>query len=484
VSSRPRGLGAVALPVGVAGVAVGCLLAWRDALHTGVFDDTFWHRAAGEWMLDHHRVITHDVFSYTVAGHSWISPEWGYDVVLAQSVRWFGPVSFWLLSAGLASLTVILVAVRSRLVGAGWTWTGLLCVEAGAAVTLFLDDRPQVFSYLFVALLLLLLTLARRQGRWLWSVPVLFVLWANLHGSFLLGLGIILLEVVAATAPFRGGRLVASAPLGRRPVIITLVASGAATLVNPFGPGVYASALGVTFNQTVRRLIVEWQSPNFHDPATLAVVVIPVAVTALFLVLSDAEVPAVELALAGFLLVSALDAARFIPYFAIAWCALAARCPPIRQERLRPSVLVWPLMAMLALSMLQGPWVKAGQRAASVPVRAVAYLQHRPGRVFATYLWGDYLDSVGRPVFIDGRTELYTGDGVLTRYLALQDVTADPDPVLRSYGVTYVLWTPGTGLSVYLEHDPSWRLVWSSRNAVVLRYVGTTAPAAIPGTKT
>jgi len=104
--------------------------------------------------------------------------------------------------------------------------------------------------------------------------------------------------------------------------------------------------------------------------------------------------------------------------------------------------------------------------------------------VFATYLWGDYLDSVGRPVFIDGRTELYTGDGVLTRYLALQDVTADPDPVLRSYGVTYVLWTPGTGLSVYLEHDPSWRLVWSSRNAVVLRYVGTTAPAAIPGTKT
>ena len=43
-----------------------------------------------------------------------------------------------------------------------------------------------------------------------------------------------------------------------------------ATLVNPFGPRVYESAFGVTFNSTVRRFIGEWQSPDFHDPATLA----------------------------------------------------------------------------------------------------------------------------------------------------------------------------------------------------------------------
>jgi len=471
----------VALPVGVVGVVVGCLLAWRDALHSGVFDDTFWHRAAGVWMLDHHRVITRDVFSYTVTGHSWISPEWGYDVLLAQSVRWLGPVAFWLLSAGLASLTVVAVAVRSRMVGAGWTWTGLLCVETGAAVTLFLDDRPQVVSYFFVALLLVLLTRARRRRGWLWAVPVLFVLWANLHGSFLLGLGILLLEVVAAAAPIRRGRLVVSEPLARRPVVIVFLASGVATFVNPFGPGVYASALGVTFNQTVRRLIGEWQSPNFHDPATLAVIVLPVVITAAYVVLSDAEVPAVELVLAGFLLVSALDAARFIPYFAIGWCALAARCPPIRQERLRPSLLVWPLVAVLALSMLHGPWHRAGQPAASVPVRAVAYLQHHPGRVFATYLWSDYLDWVGRPVFVDGRTELYTGDGVLSRYLALDQLTADPDPELRSYDVSYVLWTPGTPLSTYLEHDARWRVVWRSGRAVVLHYVGPPTGGSLSG---
>src|ERR1700691_5165349 len=165
----------LALPIGVVGIAVGCLIPWRDALHRGVFDDTFWHRAAGVWMLDHHRVMNTDVFSYTVFGERWITPEWGYDVVLAQAVRSIGPVAFWLLSAGLASLTVLAVAVRSRLVGAGWTWTGLLCVETGVAVYLALADPPQMVSYFFLALLLLMLTLARRHRGWLYAVPVLFV---------------------------------------------------------------------------------------------------------------------------------------------------------------------------------------------------------------------------------------------------------------------------------------------------------------------
>src|SRR3984957_2387933 len=218
-----------ALPVGIIGVVVGWLIAWRTALHNGVFDDTFWHWAMGNWMLDHHKVMTHDIYSYTVFGHSWITPEWGYGVLLAESVRLIGPVAFWLLSAGMASLTVIAVALRSRLVGAGWTWTGLLCMETGVAVTLSLDDRPQMVSYFFLALLLLLLSLARRQRRWLYVIPVLFVLWANMHGSFPLGLGILALEVIAALITIRVGRVTVPDPLPARAAVGTLVASAVAT---------------------------------------------------------------------------------------------------------------------------------------------------------------------------------------------------------------------------------------------------------------
>jgi hypothetical protein len=462
-----------ALPVGVIGLVAGCLIAWRSALHNGVFDDTFWHWATGNWMLDHHRVLTHDIYSYTVFGHSWITPEWGYGVLLAESVRVLGPDAFWLLSAGLASLTVIVVAVRSRLLGAGWTWTGLLCVETGVALTLSLDDRPQMVSYFFLALLLLLLSLARRRRGWLYPVPVLFVLWANMHGSFLLGLAILAMELIAAMVSVRLGRVTVSDPLGTRPALATLVVSAAATLVNPFGPRVYESALGVTFNSSIRQLIEEWQSPDFHNLAILAVVILPVAVTVAYLALSNDDVPALELLLAGFLLVSTLQAVRFLPYFAIAWCALAARCPPLRHERLRPTLLVWPLLAVLGVSLLSGPVWPAGTPAASVPVKAVRYLEHRHGRVFATYLWNDYLDYVGIPEFVDGRTELYTSGPVLRQYLAVNDLTSNPDPILRRYDVEYVLWPTDSALSFYLRQDTRWRVVWSSRQATIFRYAGS-----------
>jgi len=467
-----------AVPVGVVGLVVACLLAWRAAMHTGLFDDVFWHRAAGVWMLDHHRVMTRDVFSYTVTGHRWTTPEWGYDVVLAEAVRLLGPIAFWLLSAGVASVTVVVVAVRCRLVGAGWTWTGLLCLETGAAVTLFLDDRPQVVSYLLVALLFLLLTLGHRRRAVLVAVPVLFALWANLHGSFLLGLLVLALEVVAAHAPRRLGRLAVADPLGRRDSITVLAASLAATFVNPFGPGVYRSAFGVTFNPTVRRLIGEWQSPDFHDPATMAVVVVPLAVIVASLLFSRNPLPAVETAVASFLFVSTLDAARFLPYFAIAFCALAAHCPPLPREQLRPSVLVWPVLAILGVALLHGPWEPAGQPAGSVPVAAVASLGKHDGRVFSTYLWNDYLDWAGVPVFVDGRTELYTSTPVLDQYLAVQSLTTDPDRVFDRYRIDTVLWPTDSALARYLARDPAWRLVRRSRVSVVFRRVRPSAAAA------
>jgi hypothetical protein len=461
--------------VGVIGIAAGCLIAWRAALHNGVFDDTYWHWAMGNWMLDHHRVLNHDIYSYTVAGHHWITPEWGYAVLLAESVRLIGPVTFWLLSAGLATLTVLAVAVRCRLLGAGWTWTGLLCVETGVGVTVSLDDRPQMVSYLFLAFLLLMLTLARRHRGWLYAIPVLFVLWANMHGSFLLGLGVLALELIASLIRGRVGRVVVPDRLPTKPVLVTLAVSAAATLVNPFGPGVYSSAVGVTFNTTIRTLIQEWQSPNFHNLAILGAVILPVAVTFAYLAFFKEDLPALELVLAGFLLVSTLDAVRFLPYFAIAWCALAARCSPLRREAVRPTVLVWPILAVLGLSLLQGPWWAAGTPAASVPVRAVTYLKHHHGRVFSTYLWNDYLDYEGIRVFVDGRTELYTDTPVLRQYLAVNDLTTNPDSVLRQYRVNYVLWPTKSALSLYLKEDRKWRVVWHSSQATVLHYIGPAA---------
>src|SRR5688500_16906366 len=49
--------------------------------------DTYWHLAAGDWMIDHRRVLAVDVFSHTYAGRPWLSHEWLAEVAMAAAVR-------------------------------------------------------------------------------------------------------------------------------------------------------------------------------------------------------------------------------------------------------------------------------------------------------------------------------------------------------------------------------------------------------------
>jgi hypothetical protein len=82
-------------------VVVGmCAVLVRDAMHSGLSGDVFYQVAEGRWMLAHHAVVSHDVFSYTVLGRPWLSEEWGFALLLAWSVAHVGAVSYWLVSAG------------------------------------------------------------------------------------------------------------------------------------------------------------------------------------------------------------------------------------------------------------------------------------------------------------------------------------------------------------------------------------------------
>ena len=310
--ARRRGA-RLAAPVGIVGVVVGCLVPWRAAMHSGLSGDVFWQLASGRWMLDHHQILRQDVFSYTVLGRHWLTPEWGYQVLLAAAVRQLGPVAFWLLSAGTATLTVLAVTARCRRYGTGWTWTGIIALTCGAAMAVFSRDRPEMVSYLLLAVLMLILTLARSHRGWLVVVPLLCAIWANDHGRYVLALAVLVLEPLAAVRPLPLGPLVATDPLPLRAVSLTLVACVLATLVNPDGWGIYPYTIRLTFNPTIGRLIAEWQSPDFHVLVLLVLVAGPFAVTAAYFLLSHNTVPVIDLLLARALLIATLESVRFLP---------------------------------------------------------------------------------------------------------------------------------------------------------------------------
>jgi hypothetical protein len=183
-----------------------------------------------------------------------------------------------------------------------------------------------------------------------------------------------------------------------------------------------------------------------------------------------------DVVLAGLMLLAALHAVRFTPYFAIAACAMLAPWKPIRNETIRPSVLTLPLAVVLVVALVAGPHVSAGATAEGgplgAPVAATNFLEHQTGRVFTTYWWGDYLIYRHIPVFVDGRTDLYFGTGILQTWLNVSGVTVDPDPVFRHWDIRWVMWNKGSPLSVFLSHDPRWKVADRTGAALVFEHIG------------
>jgi hypothetical protein len=458
-------------------VVVGaCAVFFREQMHNGLAGDVFYQVVAGQWMLAHHAVIRHDVFSYTVAGRPWLADEWGFEVLVAWLVNHVGAVTYWLVSAGACAAALVAGVARWKKIGAGWLWVATLSVLAAAGLYLGLMPRPQDLSYMYFSLLLLFLTLARQRTIWLIAIPPLLLIWANTHGSFLLGLGVVALEVVWAVLPPLKRRVRVSSPLPLKPAALTFVLGFAAVLVNPHGFELIRYSYQVSTNTQLNALISEWQSPNFHSPYLLAVIICPVLFFIGLLAFSEAPFALEDLVLSGFLLVSTLHAIRFAPYLALAVCGLLARWSPVRNETIRPTVLSLPLAAVLAVALLAGPHVPAGAPsrggALGNPVVATNFLERQTGRVFTTYWWSDYMVYRHIPVFLDGRTDLYFGTNILSTYVDVSDLTVDPDNVFRHWDVRWVMWPKGQAVTVFLSHDHEWKVAYRSGDAVVFEHVG------------
>lgn len=170
----------------------------------------------------------HDVFAYVPTKEIWIYHEWLTGVLFYPIYKSLGGAGLQLLKYVLGSLTAVLVYMTARQRGARPfpILIALFCVSRLFAYG-YSPVRAQVFTYLFFVLYLYILETFRRDRRWqrlLWLVPVQ-LMWSNLHGGFLAGPGLLFLYGLGES--LSGRRC--------RPFLISFVACGLVTLINPYG---------------------------------------------------------------------------------------------------------------------------------------------------------------------------------------------------------------------------------------------------------
>src|SRR5229473_2298916 len=230
--------------------------------------DVWWHVKVGQSILDTHNWPTVDPYSFSVKGAPWIAYEWLGDVLLGAVARFAGLQGLDALLIVLGSVIMIALyyygALRSGNSKAGFVASGLLFPLALLSFTL----RPQMLGYLFLILTLIVLERFRQnKPRALWFLPLLFLLWINTHGSFIIGLGAVFVYWAAGLKAFRFGEIQARrwTPAERLRLEFVFLLCLAVLPVTPYGTRLAVYPFDMAFSQPINVAnIVEWQPMPFN----------------------------------------------------------------------------------------------------------------------------------------------------------------------------------------------------------------------------
>ena len=456
--------------------------------------DFWWHLRVGRWIVENGRLPAQDLFTYTVSSHVWTDHEYLTEVLMWLTYSWLGlatlSVAFGLLTW--AGFWLIYIQVRRQpyvFIGVG------IAIGAVAGAPIW-GPRAQMITFALSCLELYWLRgYLSGRSRAINSFPLLMVLWANLHGGWVIGFAWLGVALVAAFLSWAWDQDNPAHLMHVRRLAIIGLLSALAVAATPHFLSLYPYPFQTQGSEAQQRLIVEWASPNFHNvelrpfEAMIFLVVIGFA-------LKRPSMYDLLLALLGIGL--ALQNVRNIALFVAAvtpvmiatygewWKELAAahrwsyQLPPRRLFAVTTAAVLI-LISGITTVRVAGSITPAKQQtmdAQTYPVAAADWLAAHPEvgtRMYNQYGWGGYLayrfyPQENRRVFIFGEAALM-GDQLLNEYEHVQDIHPDWKQILDKYRVDYVLYNKGAPLPNLLATQPDWTLVYQDSVAVI--YVRT-----------
>jgi hypothetical protein len=447
------------------------LVVARDALLRD--PDTLWHIGVGRRILQTGSFPRVDHLSHTFEGYPWIARDWLSEIIFALMYQTGGWRAVAGVTVGAIALTFTLLfwalARQLRLTAAL-----SIALVAYALASAHFSARPHILSYPVMVLWLagLVHAVESRTSPSLLLLP-LMTLWANLHGSFTLGLalgGLLAVEAIFKSSPKeRWSTLLRWA--------IFLAAASVAGLLTPYG---YRSAyvtIQVFGGNEALDHITEWQALNFAQEVFGGPLIIGIVFVG-FLV--GVKIKPMRLIIVTITFYMMLVHIRMVPIFALVTpllisSSLRAQFPFLSAESqahnqpglfdklLRASRLHY---ALILSALIAGPPLAAfcvrgiAPRNIISPVAAVDYvLRTDPsGRLYNDFSFGGYLIFRNVKTFIDGRTDQLFGGGFMAKTFGSPSKPNDEFiELLETYKITSALVSPKSGEALKLDQVPSWR---------------------------
>jgi len=477
---------------------LGCiLLIFFAALKTPYDPDMGWHLQNGHYLLEHNlQVPSTDIYTYTMPDYPLIMHEWVTDIIMYSIYTTFG---FWGLSLVFAGITAAAFFIVAKSVRARPEYQIIASLIGALASYTIVGIRPQVITLLFLGILLYILYrfIENSRSKIIFLLPLLFLIWVNLHGGFAIGLFVLGLFLLAEFLKIFFQKIYQGIKSRDYYIKIILtkdwfkmlyltVFSGIATLINPYGWRIYVELYATITDPLLKYDISEWypvslaSSQSYFFVGYLALTVIlgllmyrKLKFTSVFMFLVFAYI--------GF------SSWRNMPLFIIfsipLWVYFARGLVGGTLSKLIGSKLVLGLL-ILAVAITGYQQIAIVQKSnGSVetmskysqykyPYEAVQYIKTNPpkGTMFNMYNWGGYLiwQCPEYKVFIDGRMPSWKHEGKNAMKDFKNLVTLQPSwkDVLEKYKISWALLDKKASLNLVLLSE-GWENVYEDNLAVI-----------------
>ena len=442
-----------------------CLALGAWAVHLRpLLDNSFlWHLQTGHWILDH-GIPRRDIFSFTAPDAPWVVQSWLAEVIYALVDNAFGAFGLQVMRAGVSAVMAYLMFALAVRLSGHRVRALLVTLPALAACFLMWNERPLLLGALAMLALVWVVEVpeSRIGRRPLLVLPVLFWLWANVHGSFALGVLYVVVHIV-------GRRFDGHHPWkGRERRLLTATGVGlVACLLNPLGVSLLTFPVHLLRRGEVMKEIVEWQSPSFQS---LQGILFGAFAAVVLLILARAGCrPSWRdtLMTAAFLGLSLWAARNMVLAPLVCLPVVARACAKERRDDDHRPALHWAVAGIVLMVGFTAAASASKQPAFNVdlyPVKAMQVVEDDRflgERLLTTDGWGGFVIHRYWPrqeVFIDDRYDMYP-TALAQEYFDLNAGKPGWSETLDRHRIEVVVWPVDKPLAALLDGDDGWERI-------------------------
>ena len=442
--------------------------------------DLTYHLRAGREIFETGVIPSVDTWTFTATGLPWVDQQWGAQVLLAGVFQIGGWTGLVLLRAVLVAIIAGCIYAICRRRGLPVRTASVLTLIAFGVAAVALGLRAQTFGMAFFTVTLLLVADRRAHPGRLWAIPLLVLVWANVHGSFFLGplvLGLAWLEDLhdRVEHPHR--------------VLLVAVVSALAACITPFGPSVWIYAAGLSTNSQVTNEIAEWQATSIRTMPGLIFFGSAMAVVVV-LARRGRPTPWPTLAWLGVFFLIGVYAARGLAWWPLAAVVAVAGlladparepeepepAPPPLMRRLNAAIVV----ALILVGIVLLPVWRPVDPRLDAPEGVLLYappgitaqlreLAKPDDRLFNPQEWGSWFEFTlpDLPIAMDSRIELYPAD-VWRDYDNVIAGREGWEERLTSWGATIAVLAVRDQPTIDRFTKIGWRSVYSDKDGSML----------------